>query len=159
MTVSDMENYLSKNSVKINDFPTTAALAIRCFLLLLDSTKEPPDSKDSTLEISLASDVVKTEVMEIDTMEVIENTESEFFVPGREVALCEQDPTVKDERGKFKPRRSRQNKNLCVGPGCECGQPFPTKQAKEKHYIEKGCYKCSCGEAFASQALLNDHAG
>ena len=160
MTASDMENYLSKNSVKINDFPTTAALAIRCFLMLLDSTNQPQDSKNLPVEVPLASDIVKTEVMEIDTMEVVENVEQDFYMPGSEVAVCEQDPSARDKRGTVKVRRGRNvYKNLCVGPGCNCGQPFPSKQAKEQHYVEMGCYKCSCGEAFASQALLNDHAG
>ena len=159
MTVPDMENYLSKNLVKVNDFQTATALAIRCFLLLLDSTKEIPDSKVLPVEISLASDTIKTEIMEIDTMEATDHTEPEFYMPDDTVAICEQDPNAKDNRGKFKIRRSRQNKNLCVGPGCNCGQSFPSKQAKEQHYIEKGCYRCSCGQAFSSQALLNDHAG
>ena len=155
LTVSDMENYLSKNSINVNDFPTTSALAIRCFLLLLDTSDVKFQRKDENLEIDV--EMVKTEIMECDAMETIENIEPDFYMP---IELSEQSSKKKDNRGKFKVRRSRQGLNLCKGPGCYCGQSFSSKQAKEQHYIEKGCYKCStCGEAHVSMAALTKHAG
>ena len=152
LTEADMKRFLSTNDINFNDFASTSALAIRCFLLLIDQNRKCGD--DGEMQII----PIKEEIMdETDTVQIDTSENNEFYVP---VELEEQQDGTKDNRGKFTVRKRKRGKgiNLCKGPGCYCEQSFPTRQAKEAHYIEKECFKCNqCGSVHPSQAALTVH--
>ena len=157
LTLSDMRNFLRRNSINPNDFETTAALAIRCFLLLVESKDKNRDSEVLPLEIPMETVVVKAEIIEADSPEPIEITSQESNDQDFYMAI----PAVKGtniSQEEFKVKKAR-SANICRGPGCCCNQMFPSRNAKQQHYLEKGCFRCKiCGEPQVSRAALDAHA-
>ena len=162
LSVTDMQNYLTRNSINATEFDTTAALAIRCFLLLLESKDQ--NQEPETLAIDLPTDnvVVKTEFMEDEAPEAIENTEQDFFMALPAAGNSAKSPKILSAKvgGNDVKVQIQRSANICRGPGCCCNQIFPSRHEKQQHYIEKGCFRCrTCGEAQVSRAALEAHAG
>ena len=154
LTVTDMQNYLRRNSVNVTDFGSTGALAIRCFLLLLDSKADSldqnHDSEVLAIDFPIEDVIVKEEILE-ETMP-IENTDTDFYM-----AL----PAPSEKNSKKtsdKVIAKRRYANICRGQGCCCNRMFPTRREKQQHYIDMGCYRCKvCGEAHVSKDALKAH--
>ena len=178
LKVPDMRSFLTRENIKADDYVTSYALAIRCFLHLVDMQGRTR-KKSGELRIEKLLDdikteevqVIKTEVMEDDEMPLdaivsrqnvsssnmetsvvavnepsssgqeIVPVESEFFV-ARQTSETESKTSRPD-----KVHKKRTYKHHCNGDGCFCGKEFKTREEKEAHYVEQGCYKCNdCGK-------------
>ena len=156
LTVTDMQNFLKRNSINASDFETTAALAIRCFLLLLDCKDQNPDSE--TLAIDFPADVVVKEEIIEEIPEPIENTDQDFYMAQPAPSNSKIDPKRKLSSDEVVVKR--RSANICKGPGCFCNRMFPSQHEKQQHYIEKGCFRCKyCGEPQVSRDALKAHTG
>ena len=127
LTLSDMRNFLRRNSVDPNDYETTAALAIRCFLVLLDSKDQSCDPEVLPLEIPIEPAMVKAEIMEGENPEPIEiinqeNNDQEFYmaIPTgmetlQEVVHLPTVPLLPNNRPDYKPMAEHRShvKKLC----------------------------------------------
>ena len=131
LTIADMKQMIQENDIPLCDFTNDMALGIRCFMLFLDLASKTPKTES----------IVKVEEVDPDPIET--DGSVDFFVPSVEDA---------------ESPKKRKFQNLCKGPGCNCKEPFPSKEEKEKHYIQKGCYACDkCETKLPSQKELGRH--
>ena len=131
----------------------------------VEKLTDEPDIKTEEVQ------VIKTEVMEddetpLDAIVSRENTLIENPISpvkeldepsssGQEIVPVESDFFVTRQTSEAESKQGTKNrvykkrtyKHYCNGDGCFCGKEFETRDAKEAHYIEKGCYKCEeCGK-------------